>query len=522
MLLAPVVRAATVGLAEDDMTRRTLSDALCRSGSVLALLVLPVFGCNTVEGPNVDAGGMGGVGGLGGMGGTGGMVGTGGTGGGGGTDGGGGGDTVSLFVTTDGFHGEGTSTTLLEGVELCQTDTTNCVMTDVKGEATIELPFNQEISYTLEKDGYAPWLVADVTDGLFDGTAWFPLFSHAASAEVYDSLMSPYPQRGTGTIWLRAWPRFAGVTFDLMGATGKAFYSVTNTILSPDLNATTSVGDGGFVEVGPGEYQVEFGGTATGRGNCVPEFAWPGDENNTIRVPVREGYVTYGAMTCPQNTVPLQMFVTESDWETPLEGVMFCQTDTANCALTDAEGLATIDLPFNQEINVTLEKEGYGPYLVGDVTDANFGGSFFFPMYTNEELVDRYESLMSVYPERGTGTILLEPVPNRAGATFDLLDATGKAYYLGETGWTLDLDATTSTSFGGFVEVSPGEFQVEFGGTATGCVPQIAWTGDAENRIRVPVRVGYTSYGAMSCDDPGTGGVGGGGGEGGAGGAGGG
>ena len=44
----------------------------------------------------------------------------------------------------------------LEGVELCETDTTNCAMTDADGLASLMLPTDQEVSYTLSKEGYVP------------------------------------------------------------------------------------------------------------------------------------------------------------------------------------------------------------------------------------------------------------------------------------------------------------------------------------------------------------------------------
>ena len=62
--------------------------------------------------------------------------------------------------------------------------------------------------------------------------------------------------------------------------------------------ATTSLGIGGFTEVTPGEVQVKAGGTAD---RCIPRLSdgWPGDDMNTITLPVREGYVTHGILDCP-------------------------------------------------------------------------------------------------------------------------------------------------------------------------------------------------------------------------------
>ena len=90
-----------------------------------------------------------------------------------------------------------------------------------------------------------------------------------------------------------------------------------------------------------------------------------------------------------------------------------------------------------------------------------------------------------------------------AGATYDLLNETAELYYRDEAGIaTPGLTATTSNGQGDFVEVPPGEYQVEFGGTAMNCTPGFGWPGDAAQRIKVPVRVGYISWGSMNCDAP--------------------
>jgi len=56
-----------------------------------------------------------------------------------------------------------------------------------------------------------------------------------------------------------------------------------------------SFGNGGFVEVGPGEVQVKIGGAAEG---CVVGWGWPGDGSDTIRMPVVEGFSTYASVSC--------------------------------------------------------------------------------------------------------------------------------------------------------------------------------------------------------------------------------
>jgi len=112
------------------------------------------------------------------------------------------------------------------------------------------------------------------------------------AADMYDGLMTPYPERGTGSILVGV--SLEGATLDLDNATGKPFYVDEEGRLSLGLTATTSYGQGGFVEVTPGVYEVKLGGTAR---SCVPTGAWP-DVENSIRVPVREGHLTIASVLC--------------------------------------------------------------------------------------------------------------------------------------------------------------------------------------------------------------------------------
>jgi len=183
----------------------------------------------------------------------------------------------------------------LEGVEVCETDTTHCVVTNANGGATLWLLVGKEISYTLKKEGYASMLHADVIppDGV---TARIGLSTHQSWADAYERVMSPYPMVGTGAIGFFIRPSgFAGATFDLVEATGKGFYVDEEGNWNPDLTETASNGVGGFLEVARGEFQIEVGGTAQG---CVPDWGWPSDTKNSVRFPVQAGYVTVARVTC--------------------------------------------------------------------------------------------------------------------------------------------------------------------------------------------------------------------------------
>ncbi len=191
----------------------------------------------------------------------------------------------------------------LEGVMICEAETTNCVATDDNGEATLNFPPNAEVAIAAEKDGYLAWLLTRRTgDEALRPQIY--MWTDEATKPWWDGMGTAYPQRGTGAVEVTI--GFAGATVELVDATGKAFYQESvngvNTARphcddapEPCLEATTDFGHGGFVEVGPGEVVIELGGTAEG---CIAAEAWPADRPNRIRVPIRAGSLTSASVTC--------------------------------------------------------------------------------------------------------------------------------------------------------------------------------------------------------------------------------
>jgi hypothetical protein len=195
----------------------------------------------------------------------------------------------------------------LEGVQLCEANTDNCALTDANGSAAIALPINQEISYTMRKNGYDSILVPDIIPANGISTYWdLKGFQMELVADLYASVMSPYPRRGTGEIYIGQTPGAAreGVTYDLAGATGKRYYEEGDILEGDyswrlDLTATTANGAGGFVEITPGRFRIQFGGATSG---CLPVplngGGWPADIENSVWVPVMEDHVTFVQVVC--------------------------------------------------------------------------------------------------------------------------------------------------------------------------------------------------------------------------------
>jgi len=213
---------------------------------------------------------------------------------------------------------------------------------------------------------------------------------------------------------------------------------------------------------------------------------------------------------CTQVTAPsgAPVEVTITGWpglRVPLEGVELCETGTSNCQTTNANGEAKLWLPVG-ETSFTKTKDDYGSYLVPLVVPVE-GLRHASRMGTEEVLETLHEDVMSPYPMGDVGRVSIDVLPGVEGATFDLFDATAgkltvKTYYSDEgPTWRLDLTATTTTGGGGFLEISPGEYQAQFGGTVDECTPgPTGWPGlFLPNSVRFPVREGHITQFGASC-----------------------
>jgi len=239
------------------------------------VLALGVMGCSETAG----TGGSGEDGGAAGMGGQGGEAGT-------------NGEPVSLLVYISSFEpplpADG-----VEGLSICELETDNCVVTDAGGYATLEGSAG-EIALSMEGAGMGPYIYTYILRAggppLALGNATESRFE-----EMFGLVMSPYPMEGTGAIWVSGLPE--GTRLTLLNGTDKPFYAEGDVKQSwnPDLSAATSREGGGFVEVAPGDYQIAVSGTSK---NCLPARGWPGDSENTVRMPVREGYLSSARLKC--------------------------------------------------------------------------------------------------------------------------------------------------------------------------------------------------------------------------------
>jgi hypothetical protein len=202
--------------------------------------------------------------------------------------------------------------------------------------------------------------------------------------------------------------------------------------------------------------------------------------------------------------VPVEMTITS--WPgraAPIRDVKLCETDLAHCVTTDANGKATLRLPVG-ETSFTKEKDGFGPYLVPLVVPED-GLAHESGMGTEAFLETLHKDVVSPHPLGDMGRISIGI--SFAGATIDLFDADGpveaKRYYVDEGPiWRLDLTATAGDQGGGFLEVSPGEYVVQFGGTAVNCIPvPTGWPAPfVANSIKLDVRAGFITQATATCE----------------------
>ena len=107
--------------------------------------------------------------------------------------------TAPLNLTVRSWEPEPSDRTPLEAVKVCEMDRAdNCEWTDTEGEVALMLPIG-ETGYTMDKEGYAPWMHPHTmpAEGVTVPTS-IPTAQHAADG--HNSVGSPYPMRGTGTV----------------------------------------------------------------------------------------------------------------------------------------------------------------------------------------------------------------------------------------------------------------------------------------------------------------------------------
>jgi hypothetical protein len=194
----------------------------------------------------------------------------------------------------------------------------------------------------------------------------------------------------------------------------------------------------------------------------------------------------------------------------PVEGVEVCEVGGDYCVMSDSAGYVGLLLPIGEEVAFTAVKEGFIPYLGGGVPPERGLDFGEFGMARLERLSYQHDLVGSPWPMEDTGDIVIINIngADLPGTTLELSPSTGIGFYYNEDhDWDTDLTETTSASyyglFGGWTQVSPGEVEVTWGGTAAGrCTIIKGWPSEKPNTMRIPVMAGFLSQQDLLCTPP--------------------
>jgi hypothetical protein len=191
----------------------------------------------------------------------------------------------------------------------------------------------------------------------------------------------------------------------------------------------------------------------------------------------------------------------------PIADVEICQFGSFNCAFTDENGEYSLWLLQNRNVELSIVKEGFGSVLI-----ARFSGTEDLAgdaiMATDAVLSELASEIGTAYPPDGTGALTVTtfqgPVAdgNRlAGVSYSLLGSNGRSFYVNDSG-VLETSLTETQAFGtgGFVELAPVVVTLQLSGAGVNCTSERPWSAAASNAFRLPIRAGFTTQCAVSCE----------------------
>jgi hypothetical protein len=420
--------------------------------------------------------------------------------------------TVTLNLTVNDFT-PGETAAPVPNAEVCVLDTEDCTTTDADGLAVVALPSNAETGVTITANGFNPTVLAQTTDANFLSDQTTTLLSEAIATTLAALLEIDYPPVGAGVIALTTvfpLPEVGGIpgtTLDLTDGTGTGYYVTADGIPTYDLMASSSFGGGGFVEVAPGIVEIDIGGSP---GGCGVAQAWPGTTATRVRLPVQDGFFTSSLVYCETVGVNPTVLGAEEPFgdSVPLEGAEVCQDGTDNCSTTDADGVAALQIPGNEEFAYAVTPpSGFFPLLSPQVSDSDIPLSPNLTVFSDVTL-GAFAALLDTEFPPTTGTIGMvvdeNPFPDAVGipgVSFELIEGTGRSYYLDEANLPdAMLTETVDGGSGGFVEASEGTLEVGLSGAQNCERPYNAWPGAEPNQFRFPSRAGFLTVPVVWCD----------------------
>ncbi|MBV72455.1 MAG: hypothetical protein CMH52_14110 [Myxococcales bacterium] len=268
---------------------------------------------------------------------------------------------------------------------VCVHGTENCTTTDEDGAFTLEgVAANSEVIFTFVGEDNAR-IAFPIVTGAEDTTAdrTFTVVTRA----IADILVASAPGATGGVDDTKSILTFyvgnggydllsglAGVTASYDGPqAGEPINYIVPIADEPgvaigtqDVTETTSAGNGFIANIEPGDYTFSF--DAGGR-SCAPDFAWPGSDSTTFRVPGLEGFATFTFIRCTtEETVTVSGAVTDLLASEPVAGAEICAHSglnddgtyaDSNCATTAEDGTVEHTLAGDTQYLVEATKDGF-------------------------------------------------------------------------------------------------------------------------------------------------------------------
>jgi hypothetical protein len=191
----------------------------------------------------------------------------------------------------------------------------------------------------------------------------------------------------------------------------------------------------------------------------------------------------------------------------PLADVEICQFASFNCAFTNANGEYTLELLQNRNVELSIVKKGFGSVLI-----ARFSGTEDLTgdaiLATDAVLSDLASEIGAVYPPESSGSLAIVTfqgaIADRnplAGVSYALLGSNGRSFYVNDAGvLETSLTETQALGAGGFVELAPVIVTLQLSGAGVNCTSERPWSAAASNAFMLPIRVGFTTQCAISCE----------------------
>ena len=196
----------------------------------------------------------------------------------------------------------------VEGIETCapELEGIDCVLSDADGTWKMPgLPLDTDVFLTSTHADYVPALFPQTTS-----MDWYDWYKTPIPSWIMDSHASRLgveldPDRGH--LLFIAWEGLnidgidtdpvEGVQAELCPESELLFYANSVGLVSEDATSTSSLGQGGVLNLEPGTHELRLSSAA---GPCTePMFHWEMREDGTIPVPIRAGFTTAIDVICP-------------------------------------------------------------------------------------------------------------------------------------------------------------------------------------------------------------------------------